>query len=167
MLDSLKEAGKSIGRELTRAWESLSDGWARTAQPVRRSAGPLQKGPNTEMSMNSFPYWGLINAEVEETASDLVVRVEMPGVGKENFSIQIVGNTLFIRGEKQLVRENGGSTYHLVERAYGSFERTIALPKNVDSEKSQANYVDGVLAIRLPKAISETVRNIPVETFVP
>ena len=80
---------------------------------------------------------------MEETASDLVVRVEMPGVGKENFSIQIVGNTLFIRGEKQLARENGGSTYHLVERAYGSFERTIALPKNVDSEKSQANYVDG------------------------
>ncbi|WAV91106.1 Hsp20/alpha crystallin family protein [Oxalobacter aliiformigenes] len=162
MLDSLKEAGKSIGRELTRAWESLSDGWrellSRCGSALVRYERPKYGNDN-----DSFPYWGLINAEVEETASDLVVRVEMPGVGKENFSIQIVGNTLFIRGEKQLVRENGGSTYHLVERAYGSFERTIALPKNVDSEKSQANYVDGVLAIRLPKAISETVRNIPVE----
>ena len=87
----------------------------------------------------------------------------MPGVGKESFSIRIVGNTLFIRGEKRWLRESEGSTYHLVERAYGTFERTIVLPKNVDSEKSQASYVDGILSVRLPKAVSETVRNIPVE----
>ena len=62
-----------------------------------------------------------------------------------------------------MARESEGSTYHLVERAYGSFERSISLPKSVDSEKSQASYVDGVLSIRLPKAVSETVRNIPVE----
>ena len=104
-----------------------------------------------------------MNAEIEETSSDFVVRMEMPGIGKENFSIRIIGNTLFIRGDKRIVRESEGSTYHLIERAYGSFERSISLPKNVDSEKSQASYVDGVLSIRLPKAVSETVRNIPVE----
>ncbi len=162
MLDSLKEAGKSIGRELTRAWESLSDGWRELLSRCGSALARYER-PKYDHESDSFPCWGLINAEVEETPSDLVVRVEMPGVGKESFSIQIIGNTLFIRGEKQLVRESEESTYHLVERAYGAFERTIALPKNVDSERSQASYVNGVLLIRLPKAISETVRNIPVE----
>jgi HSP20 family protein len=162
MLDSLKEAGKSIGRELTRAWESLSDGWRELLSRCS-SALVRYERPKYDNESDSFPCWGLVNAEVEETASDLVVRVEMPGVDKGSFSIQMIGNTLFIRGEKQLVRESEGSTYHLVERAYGAFERTIALPQNVDSEKSQASYVNGVLLIRLPKTISETVRNIPVE----
>ncbi len=162
MLDSLKEAGKSIGRELTHAWESLSDGWR---ELLGRCSSALVRYERLKYDneSDSFPCWGLVNAEVEETVSDLVVRVEMPGVDKGSFSIQMIGNTLFIRGEKQLVRESEGSTYHLVERAYGAFERTIALPQNVDSEKSQASYVNGVLLIRLPKTISETVRNIPVE----
>ena len=162
MLDSLKEAGKSIGRELNRAWESLSDGWR---ELLSRCSNALVHFERKEYGNenDAFPHWGLMNAEVEETSGDLIVRMEMPGTGKENFSIRIIGNTLFIRGDKRIVRESEGSTYHLVERAYGSFERSISLPKNVDSEKSQASYVDGVLSIRLPKAVSETVRNIPVE----
>ena len=162
MLDSLKEAGKNIGRELNRAWESLSDGWR---ELLSRSSGALLHFEREEYGneTDSFPRWGLMSAEVEETADSLIVRVEMPGVGKENFSIRIIGNTLFIRGDKRVVRESEGSTYQLVERAYGSFERSIVLPKHVDSENAQANYVDGILSIRLPKAVSETVRNIPVE----
>ncbi len=162
MLDSLREAGKSIGRELNRAWESLSDGWRELLSRCSNALVHFERsgygGDNDQ-----FPRWSLMNAEVEETPDELFVRLEMPGVDKESFSIRIVGNTLFIRGEKRLVRESEGSTYHLVERAYGTFERTIVLPKNVDSEKSQASYVDGILSIRLPKAVSETVRNIPVE----
>ncbi len=161
MLDSLREAGKSIGRELNRAWESLSDGWRELLSRCSNALVHFERSGNG--NDDQFPRWSLMNAEVEETPAELVVRLEMPGVGKESFSIRIVGNTLFIRGEKRWLRESEGSTYHLVERAYGAFERTIVLPKNVDSEKSQASYVDGILSVRLPKAVSETVRNIPVE----
>ena len=161
MLDSLREAGKSIGRELNRAWESLSDGWRELLSRCSNALVHFERSGND--NDDQFPRWSLMNAEVEETPAELVVRLEMPGVGKESFSIRIVGNTLFIRGEKRWLRESEGSTYHLVERAYGTFERTIVLPKNVDSEKSQASYVDGILSVRLPKAVSETVRNIPVE----
>ncbi len=161
MLDSLREAGKSIGRELNRAWESLSDGWRELLSRCSNALVHFERSGNG--NDDQFPRWSLMNAEVEETPAELVVRLEMPGVGKESFSIRVVGNTLFIRGEKRWLRESEGSTYHLVERAYGTFERTIVLPKNVDSEKSQASYVDGILSVRLPKAVSETVRNIPVE----
>ncbi|MBS7405327.1 MAG: Hsp20/alpha crystallin family protein [Oxalobacter sp.] len=161
MLDSLREAGKSIGRELNRAWESLSDGWRELLSRCSNALVHFERSGNG--NDDQFPRWSLMNAEVEETPAELVVRLEMPGVGKESFSIRIVGNTLFIRGEKRWLRVSEGSTYHLVERAYGTFERTIVLPKNVDSEKSQASYVDGILSVRLPKAVSETVRNIPVE----
>ena len=162
MLDSLKEAGKSIGRELNRAWESLSDGWRELLSRCSNALVHFERN-EYDNENDAFPRWALMNAEVEETADDLIVRMEMPGIGKENFSIRIIGNTLFIQGDKRMARESEGSTYHLVERAYGSFERSISLPKSVDSEKSQASYVDGVLSIRLPKAVSETVRNIPVE----
>ncbi len=162
MLDSLKEAGKSIGRELNRAWESLSDGWRELLSRCSNALVHFERN-EYDNEHDAFPRWALMNAEVEETADDLIVRMEMPGIGKENFSIRIIGNTLFIQGDKRMARESEGSTYHLVERAYGSFERSISLPKSVDSEKSQASYVDGVLSIRLPKAVSETVRNIPVE----
>ena len=161
MLDSLREAGKSIGRELNRAWESLSDGWRELLSRCSNALVHFERSGYGDG--DQFPRWSLMNAEVEETPAELVVRLEMPGVGKESFSIRIVGNTLFIRGEKRWLRESEGSTYHLIERAYGTFERTIVLPKNVDSEKSQASYVDGILSVRLPKAVSETVRNIPVE----
>ena len=157
----MREAGKSIGRELNRAWESLSDGWRELLSRCSNALVHFERSGNG--NDDQFPRWSLMNAEVEETPAELVVRLEMPGVGKESFSIRIVGNTLFIRGEKRWLRESEGSTYHLVERAYGTFERTIVLPKNVDSEKSQASYVDGILSVRLPKAVSETVRNIPVE----
>ena len=161
MLDSLRDAGKSIGRELNRAWESLSDGWRELLSRCSNALVHFERSGNG--NDDQFPRWSLMNAEVEETPAELVVRLEMPGVGKESFSIRIVGNTLFIRGEKRWLRESEGNTYHLVERAYGTFERTIVLQKNVDSEKSQASYVDGILSVRLPKAVSETVRNIPVE----
>lgn len=162
MLDSLKEAGKSIGRELNRAWESLSDGWR---ELISRCSNALVHFDRAEQGneSDSFPRWGLMPAEVEETGSELIVRVEIPGIEKENCGLQIVGNTLFIRGEKRPVQESEGSTYYLAERAYGSFERSITLPKNVDGEKGQASYTHGVLVIRLPKAVSETVKNIPVE----
>lgn len=165
MLDNLKQAGKNIGRELSRTWENLSEGWrellsrgsnALTHYSFSKDEALMQSG-NT---LATFPRWGLLAGEVEELEKEIIVRVEVPGMEKEDFSITVEGNTLFLSGEKHYERESRDSTYYVMERAYGTFQRTIPLPRNVDSDRAQASYKNGVLSIRLPKVVSDTSRTI-------
>lgn len=165
MLDTLKQAGKNIGRELGRTWENLSDGWrellsrgsnALTHFSVAKDEALTQSGT----SLATFPRWGLLAGEVEEMEKEIIVRVEVPGMEKEDFSITIEGNQLFLSGEKRYEREARDSTYHVMERAYGSFQRSIPLPRNVDADRAQASYKNGVLSIRLPKVESDSSKTI-------
>ena len=165
MLESFKEAGKNIGRELTRTWENLSEGWR---ELLSRSSNALthfsfskdEALARSGGTLASFPRWGLLAGEVEELDKEIIVRVEVPGMEKEDFSITIEGNELYLSGEKRYERETHDSTYHVMERAYGSFRRTIPLPRNVDADRAQASYKNGVLSIRLPKLASENSRTI-------
>lgn len=166
MLDSLKQAGKNIGRELSRTWENLSEGWH---ELLSRSSNALthfsrdRNGVQPEGgAIATFPRWSLLAGEVEETDKEVVVRVEAPGMEKEDCRITIEGNMLSLSGEKRFERETGDSTYYVMERAYGAFQRTIPLPRNVDAEKAEASYRNGVLIVRLPKVDGESGRNIPV-----
>jgi HSP20 family protein len=70
---------------------------------------------------------------------------------KEDCEITVVENTLYLRGEKRFEREAVEGRYSVMERAYGSFERAIPLPANVDMENADASFRNGVLTIRLPK----------------
>lgn len=166
MLDSLKQAGKNIGRELNRAWENLSDGWRELLSRSNNSLTHFEPGAmdgqrESEAGLD-FPRWSLIAGEIEETANDIVVRVEIPGVEKQDCSIRIEGNVLYVSGEKRLVRESADSHYHVMERAYGVFERRIALPRHVNADGATAEAVNGVLLIRLPKSVTDIVRDIPI-----
>lgn len=165
MLDTLKQAGKNIGRELGRTWENLSEGWrellgrgsnALTHFSISRDEALTQSGS----SLATFPRWSLLAGEVEEMDNEIIVRVEVPGMEKEDFSITIEGNELYLSGEKRYQREARDSTYHVMERAYGSFQRSIPLPRNVDADRAQASYKNGVLSIRLPKVTSDSSRTI-------
>lgn len=165
MLETFKQAGKNIGRELSRTWENLSEGWrellsrgsnALTHFSTSRDEALTQSGS----SLATFPRWSLLAGEVEELDKEIIVRVEVPGMEKEDFSISVEGNQLFLSGEKRYERESRDSTYHVMERAYGAFQRTIPLPRNVDADKAQANYKNGVLSIRLPKLVSDNSRTI-------
>lgn len=160
MLDSLKQAGKNIGRELGRTWENLSEGWrellSRSSNALTqfsRNKGDAQAGNGT---LATFPRWSLLAGEVEETDKDILVRVEMPGMEKKDCRITIEGNVLYLSGEKRYERETHDSTYHVMERAYGAFQRTIPLPRNVDMDNAEASYKNGVLNIRLPKVDAKT-----------
>ena len=82
----------------------------------------------------------------------------------ENFDIQIVDNTLVVRGEKQVKREKTEGRYHLMECAYGSFERAMALPANVDDSRAVASYKKGILEITLPKLTHKSGSRIPVSS---
>ena len=98
-----------------------------------------------------LPHWSLLAGEVEEADKEIVVRVEVPGIEKQDWQITVDGSMLYIRGEKHFERISHDSTYHIMERAYGVFQRSIPLPYNVDTEKAVANYKNGVLIVRLPK----------------
>ena len=101
--------------------------------------------------------------DVRETESDFLVRTELPGVPKEEIKINLVNNTLTIRGEKkQEVEEKKGNWHHL-ERVFGSFERALTLPAAVQVDKIKARYTNGVLEITVPKAEEARTRDIKIE----
>lgn len=167
MLNSLQQTGKKIGQEIGRAWENLTEGWrellSRSSQALTHFGRPkeeaLQEGSS---ALAAFPRWSLLAGEVEETADAIVVRVEAPGMDKDDCSITIEGNLLRLSGEKRLERETHDSTYHVMERAYGAFQRAIALPRNVNIDQAQASFKNGVLTVRLPKEGGAKAKSITV-----
>ena len=90
--------------------------------------------------------------DMHETPDELIVRAEVPGLKKDDFSVELVGRRLTIHGEKRVVREQKGGDGGLIsECRYGSFSRTVQLPYEIDEKLIAADLKHGVLTIRLPK----------------
>ncbi len=102
--------------------------------------------------------------DLSETNKEFIVRAEIPGVDPKDFEISLNNNVLTLRGERKHEKETKDEDFHRIERAYGSFTRSIQLPGEVKSDKVTANYKNGVLEIVLPKAKEEAVKKIPVKT---
>jgi len=100
--------------------------------------------------------------DMEETDKEIIVKAEMPGLEPNDFQISLTENTLTIKGEKKEEKEEKKRNYHMVERRYGSFYRSIPLPCNVETDKVEANYKKGILEITLPKAKVAKVKQINV-----
>lgn len=90
--------------------------------------------------------------DVSETKDKLIVKTEIAGVDPKEIDIKISGDVLTIKGEKKEEREEKDESYHLMERRYGAFSRSIQLPIEVEEKKIKANYKNGVLKITLPKS---------------
>ena len=90
--------------------------------------------------------------DVAETKNEIVVNVEIPGMDPKEFDISVSEGTLMIKGEKKQEKEEKEENYHLTERRYGTFTRSILLPQEVESDKIRASYKDGILKITLPKS---------------
>jgi HSP20 family protein len=89
--------------------------------------------------------------DVSETDQELKVLVELPGVNQNDVEITLVDDVLTIRGEKKAEHEDRQQNYHVMERSYGSFARSVRLPFAVDPDRVQATFRDGVLTVALPK----------------
>ena len=91
---------------------------------------------------------------VAETADELIFTAELPGLSEDDVTIEIENDVLTIAGEKTEERTEGEEdrNYHLWERSYGSFRRSFTLPRAVNSAEASAEFENGVLEIRLPKA---------------
>ncbi len=101
--------------------------------------------------------------DLVETKDAIQVKVELPGVKKEDVEISLKDDFLVIKGEKKEEREEKGENRYYMERTYGSFSRVVTLPAKVKEDKIRASYKDGVLEIHLPKAEEAKPREIKVE----
>lgn len=103
------------------------------------------------------------SVDIYEQPEALVIEAELPGLSKKDVSVKLENNTLTIQGERKLAHEDKRENYHRIERAYGSFVRSFTLPSNVDTEKINAEFKDGVLHITLPKREEAKPREIEVK----
>jgi HSP20 family protein len=101
--------------------------------------------------------------DIVEHENEYVVNLELPGVRKDDVKITMQDNTLTVRGEKSEEKESKGTNYHRVERSYGAFERSFALPSSVRADKIDASFKDGILSMTLPKAEEAKPKQIEVK----
>ena len=101
---------------------------------------------------------------VEETHDELLLTAEVPGMNREDIDIELENNILTLRGEKAQAREEESSDrrYHVWERRYGNFQRSFTLPRTVRADQISAEYRDGVLTVRMPKAPEAKSRKIEI-----
>ena len=101
--------------------------------------------------------------DVYETDSELVLKLELPEVNKEDIKVHVDGNALTIRGERKLEKEIKKENYHRMERSYGEFVRSFTLPPTVDLNTLTAESKDGVLRVSVKKREEAKAKAIEVK----
>ena len=152
------------------AWESLSEGWrelsARASGALTRfqpASSPATPTARTE-GPPPFGRWAFMAADVFDDDDKVIVRIEAPGMRREDFNVDLHGDVLTVWGEKQFDKEASRGRYSVVQCAYGSFRRDLVLPVPVKPDQTKASYRDGVLRIELPKSEGARARRIAVHT---
>jgi HSP20 family protein len=105
----------------------------------------------------------LPSLDVAETKNEIVVKAEVPGLDPKDIDISLSDGLLTIKGEKKQEREEKEEDYHLVERSYGTFTRSIRLPKEVQRDKINASYKNGVLKVVLPKSEEAKKKEVKIK----
>lgn len=101
--------------------------------------------------------------DLYDTASEMVAKVELPGVRREDVEVTVVGDMLNIKGSARRESEVKDENYHRAERIFGSFQRTITLPLPVDPKNVKATFKDGILEIRIPKAEEVKPKQVKID----
>jgi HSP20 family protein len=122
----------TIQTEMNRLFNSLFD------TPTRASAG--------DVTRRWIPAMDLV-----ETGDHYVLRADLPGLSEQDVSIELESNVLTVSGERRLEHSEQKGGYRRVERAYGSFSRSLTLPDGVNPEAVEAKFDRGVLEVRIPK----------------
>jgi HSP20 family protein len=116
---------------------------------IRPSSVPGQQGP------------GLLPLDISENENEFVVKASLPGVKPEDVQITVHRDTLTIQGETRADEEKG-ERWHLRERRFGQFQRSLSLATPGDSDRAQANFEHGVLTLTLPKSEQAKPRQIKI-----
>jgi HSP20 family protein len=104
------------------------------------------------------------DTDVIERENEIRVICELPGMKAEDVDLSLEDNVLTISGEKQIEREEGSEsdTYHMSERRWGRFSRTFVLPREVEPDRIEANFGNGVLTVTIPKSEKARRRRIEI-----
>jgi len=132
----------SLRREMDRLWENFFG-----ERPLGR-IWEREWAPSLDMS---------------ETKDNYVVKAEVPGIDAKHIDISLTGDVLSIRGEKKQEKEEKEEDFHLVERNYGSFSRSVRIPAEVESNKIKASYKNGILTITLPKSEKVKAKEVKIK----
>ena len=103
------------------------------------------------------------SVDIAETAEEFQIKAELPDVKKEDVKVSVDHGILRIEGERKQEKEEKGKKFHRVERSYGSFMRSFTLPDSVDESRVQAEFKEGMLQIRLPKAPKAKPKSVDIK----
>ena len=106
---------------------------------------------------------GMPAVDMYQTNDDVVVKATLPGLKAEDVDITVTGETLTLRGEYKHEEEQKETNYHIREHRYGSFQRSILLPTDVQSNKAKANFENGILTITMPIAEEVKPKSITIQ----
>jgi HSP20 family protein len=101
--------------------------------------------------------------DIQETDGEFLVKADLPEVKKEDVTVEIQDGMLCVRGERHEEKEEKGKKFHRIERAHGRFERRLAVPAQVETQKVAAEFKDGVLKVHLPKTAAAKPKAIDVK----
>lgn len=166
-LESFKDSVSSL-------WDNLAEGWKHLTQSAAGALTRFRPGETTDLPARSdvddafyLPSrsWSMLGGDVFEDERRVVVRLEVPGMEKQDLTIEARDDALIISGEKRFERESTEGRWRVMQCAYGSFRRVVPLNVPVVADQASARYRNGVLRVELPKAspgVPQTI-TIPVE----
>ncbi len=126
---------------------------------VERLFDDFSRGYATPRTQDLTP-----SIDVTETDKEVEITAELPGLEEKDVQVNVADNLLTIRGEKKAEREDKNKDYHVVERSYGSFSRTLELPESVDADAIQATMSKGVLKVVVPKPAPAQVKKVSIKS---
>ena len=129
---------------------------------LHRTVDRLFDNVSTNQDRSQPDMWGLA-VDVLEKDDDFIVKASVPGIKPEDLDISYSDETLTIKGEIKSDNEVKQDQYHLRERRYGSFTRSIRLPTKIKGDAIEASYENGVVSLRLPKAEQDKPKRIAVK----
>jgi len=100
--------------------------------------------------------------DIYETEDSLVLKAELPGISPDDVEIRVEDNTLYLKGERKFAKEVKQESLHRIERSYGTFSRSFALPGTIEADKVKANYENGILTLTMPKREEAKPRTIKI-----
>jgi HSP20 family protein len=102
------------------------------------------------------------SVDIYENENEVVLNAEIPGVDEQDVEIKVEDNTLILKGERKFEKEAKEENYHRIERSYGSFFRSFALPGYIEQDRIEAEHENGILRIRMPKKLELKPRKVKI-----
>jgi HSP20 family protein len=161
---------EELKQGLEEAWETVAEGWQRLRQQAAGAVTRFKSGEHDNLPAEGrvdpsqrFGGWAVLAGDIYEDNDKILVRLEVPGLNKDDLHIEVRDDVLTVGGEKRFQHEETQGHYRLLQCAYGAFSRQLRLPARVRAGgEAKATYRDGVLRIELQKDMDAHARTIDI-----